>query len=215
MTLGLFDSARVLETIPMIDAEVQFINAFYSKSLSKEYRNILLAEILWRQETITISGRKHLQPRLTAWYGDPGCRYSYSGIALDPNAWTPTLRQIKQDIEAATGHCFNSVLLNLYRDERDSMGWHSDAEAELGSSPVIASLSLGETRTFKLKHKIKKEQKQISLELTDGSLLVMAGSTQKFWLHSVDKERKTKDARINLTFRNIVQKNMRVQIIGR
>jgi alkylated DNA repair dioxygenase AlkB len=151
--------------------------------------------VLWNKE--------HLQPRLSAWHGDAGARYSYSGVMLEPHRWTDTLLRIKEDVEHATGQRFNSVLLNLYRNEGDSVGWHSDNETELGSRPVIASLSLGETRRFKLRHKTRKDQKTISLALTDGSLLVMSGTTQKFWRHAIDKEREPKDARINLTFRNI------------
>jgi alkylated DNA repair dioxygenase AlkB len=202
-TFDLFDVPQKLEPLCMEDADVKFMSKFYAQPLSGEYKDILLDETPWCQEKITLWGKEHWQPRLTAWYGDAGTDYSYSGIFLVPNVWTPTLRQIKSDIEALTGYRFNSVLLNLYRDERDSVGWHADAERELGHEPVIASLSLGETRTFKFKHRTRREFKPLSIDLTDGSLLIMAGSTQQFWLHGVDKERKTKGPRINLTFRNI------------
>jgi alkylated DNA repair dioxygenase AlkB len=203
MNYPLFDDATTFESIPMIDADVKFMRGFYRPPLSEQYRNALLEEILWSQETIYLGGRERLQPRLSAWYGDAGNNYTYSGITLRPHPWTDTLLRIKDDIEAATAHRFNSVLINLYRNERDSVGWHSDNEAELGADPVIASLSLGATRIFKFRHKIRKDQKTISLALIDGSLLVMAGATQRFWRHAIDKESEARDQRINLTFRNV------------
>ncbi|RJG06878.1 alpha-ketoglutarate-dependent dioxygenase AlkB [Noviherbaspirillum cavernae] len=200
----LFDEVPLLETIPMADADVRFMRRFYGPALAAQHMRVLLDEIAWRQETIVLWGQQHLQPRLSAWYGDAGSRYSYSGITLEPHPWTATLLRIKGDIEQVTGHRFNSVLLNLYRNERDGMGWHSDDEAELGPEPVIASLSLGEARIFHFRHRTRKTGKPISLTLIDGSLLVMAGTTQKFWRHAVDKESVSRDARINLTFRHIV-----------
>lgn len=202
--LSLLEPATALETMPMIDADMKFMRDFYRPPLCGQYMNILLREIAWRQETIRMWDKQYLQPRLSAWYGDAGKRYTYSGMTLEPNAWTPTLLQIKEDIERASGEPFNSVLLNLYRNEQDSVSWHSDNEAELGDKPVIASLSLGATRIFKLRHKRRKEQKRVALELTDGSLLLMAGTTQKYWQHAIEKERHACGPRINLTFRNIV-----------
>jgi alkylated DNA repair dioxygenase AlkB len=203
-TLTLFEDAATFEPIPLADADLKLMQAFYRPPLSEQYKNALLEEVTWSQEKIVIGGAERLQPRLSAWYGDEGKDYTYSGITLEPHPWSPTLLRIKEDIEAATGERFNSVLVNLYRDERDSVGWHSDNERELGSNPVIASLSLGETRTFKFKHKTRKDLKTLSLPLTDGSLLLMAGTTQKFWRHAVDKEREAKRQRINLTFRNVL-----------
>lgn len=205
-TSDLFDAVQGFEPLRMADANVQFKSAFYVAPLSRRYKDALLAQTPWRQEKIRIRGKEHWQPRLVSWYGDPGAVYSYSGITLHPHEWTDTLLQIKHDVEASIQHRFNSVLLNLYRNESDSIGWHSDDEAELGESPVIASLSFGATRIFKLKHKTGNTQKPISIELTDGSLLIMAGSTQKYWLHGIEKTRKSKDRRINLTFRNIVKR---------
>lgn len=204
-TVDLFECSHQLETIDMPDADVRFTHRFYRPPQSDHLRETLLSETSWRHEKITIFGRQCWQPRLMSWHGDPESRYSYSGLTLAPNAWTPTLSRIRQDIEEATGHRFNSVLLNLYRNERDSMGWHSDDEPELGPDPVIASLSLGETRTFRFKHKTNAAQKPISLDLTDGSLLLMAGTTQRHWLHGIGKETRSKAPRINLTFRNIRQ----------
>jgi alkylated DNA repair dioxygenase AlkB len=203
-TPSLFEETHAFETIPLVDADLRLMTAFYLAPLSQQYKNALLNEVSWSQEKIIIGGAERLQPRLSAWYGDEGKDYTYSGITLEPHPWSLTLLRIKEDIEAATGHRFNSVLVNLYRNERDSVGWHSDNERELGSNPVIASLSLGETRTFRFRHKTRKDLKTLSLPLADGSLLLMAGTTQKFWRHAVDKEKEVKGQRINLTFRNVL-----------
>ncbi|MES2071772.1 MAG: alpha-ketoglutarate-dependent dioxygenase AlkB [Pseudomonadota bacterium] len=202
-TLDLFAACGSLEAIPLPDADVSFARAFYPADVAARYLDILLKDTDWRREKIRVWGKEHWQPRLTAWHGDVGSNYSYSGLTLERKPWTPTLLEIKHDIEALSGHRFNSVLLNLYRDENDSVGWHSDNEAELGPNPVIASLSLGQTRTFKMKHRNRPELKTTSIELTHGSLLLMAGTTQRFWQHAVDKERLHMDPRINLTFRYI------------
>lgn len=202
-TLALF-SCDTIDRIPLPDADVQFRPAFYDPVQSEGLMQLLHAETRWNQETITLWGKHHLQPRLSAWYGDADSMYAYSGVVLNPHPWTDTLLKIRRDIEKASGHRFNSVLLNLYRDGNDSVGWHSDAEPELGTMPVIASLSLGETRTFRFRHKLRKELKPVSLELNDGSLLLMAGPTQRFWQHTVVKERRLCGPRINLTFRTIL-----------
>lgn len=202
-TLDLFAPAPGLESVPMVDADVKFMHGFYRQPQSGQYLQALLQEVAWRQETIRLWDKQYLQPRLSAWYGDADARYTYSGMTLAPLAWTATLLRIRQDIEQLSGHRFNSVLCNLYRDERDSVSWHSDDEAEFGDEPVIASLSLGDTRTFKFRHKRSKPQR-IALDLTDGSLLIMAGTTQKHWQHAVEKERHPCAPRVNLTFRNIV-----------
>lgn len=202
--LDLFDNTSSLEAIPMVDADVRFMQGFYRPPLSAQYMDDLLEEIAWREEKIRLWGKEYMQPRLSAWYGDTGSSYTYSGVVLDPHPWTATLQRIRQDIENVCSHRFNSVLLNLYRDEKDCVGWHSDAEAELGDAPVIASLSLGETRIFRLRHKTRKEMKSVSIELTDGSLLLMAGSTQKCWQHTVPRQSRPCGKRINLTFRSIV-----------
>lgn len=203
-SLPLFDSNCTLENIALVDAELGFAEHFYTGTTADKLFATLFNEAEWRQEHIQVWGKSHLQPRLTAWHADPGIKYSYSGIDLEPNDWTPTLLKIKNDICVATGHTFNSVLLNLYRDQHDSMGWHSDDEPELGRNPVIASLSLGASRRFRLKHKTRSEQKILSLELAHGSLLLMAGSTQHHWLHGIAKQSHTIGPRINLTFRQIV-----------
>ena len=200
---SLFDSGG-WENISVPDADLRVMPALYPAQEASALMQRLLEETPWQQETITLWGKQHLQPRLSAWYGDPGSAYAYSGVVLQPHAWTPTLQRIRSDVENAAGHRFNSVLLNLYRDENDSVGWHSDAEPELGAMPVIASLSLGATRNFRLRHRVRKELKPVAIDLVDGSLLVMAGTTQRFWQHAVPKERTACGRRINLTFRTIL-----------
>ena len=148
-------------------------------------------------------GKRHQQHRLTAWFAEGNKTYTYSGLRCYPNPWNTVLLDIKEKIERLTFASYNSVLLNLYRNGNDSMGWHSDDEPELGKNPSIASVSLGATRTFQLKHRLRKEEPNISLALNHGSLLFMTGSTQHFWKHQIPKTRKHVEPRINLTFRNI------------
>ena len=157
----------------------------------------LMAMTTWRQEIATVMGRRVPIPRLTAWHGEAG--YVYSGIRMPPAPWHAALLEIKAVAEACAGHAFNSVLLNLYRDGRDSVSWHADNEPGLGRNPVIASISLGATRRFQMKHRLRDER--LSLDLPPGSCLVMAGATQHHWLHQVPKTSRPVGPRINLTFR--------------
>lgn len=151
----------------------------------------------WRHEIATVMGRRVPIPRLTAWHGEAG--YVYSGIRMAPAPWNAPLLELKAAAEACAGHAFNSVLLNLYRDGRDSVSWHADNEPGLGRNPVIASISLGATRRFQMKHRLRGER--LSLHLPPGSCLVMAGATQHHWLHQVPKTSRPVGPRINLTFR--------------
>lgn len=182
------------------DADIQFYPTLLNQSDSDRRLAELTQTIPWRQDRIMIYGRSRLQPRLTAWYGDPGKVYTYSGLTLSPTPWTATLLELKAAVEAVSGIRFNSVLLNLYRDGNDSMGWHSDDEPELGQNPVIGSLSLGGTRRFKLRHRSQKSWKY-QLELTSGSFLLMQGTTQHYWQHQIPKTKRPVNPRINLTFR--------------
>ncbi len=154
----------------------------------------------WRQEEAFVMGRRTPVPRLTAWHGEAG--YAYSGISHPPQAWTPPLLALKALAERLAGVPFNSVLLNLYRDGRDSVSWHADNEASLGPEPVIASLSLGAVRRFQLRHRQDRETK-VTIELPHGSCLVMAGATQHRWLHQLPKTAVAVGPRVNLTFRLI------------
>ena len=188
MTADLFPAQEALAPIPMQDAEVYYVRHLPLAQPHHVVMNQLIAEVPWRAENIVVWGRTYPQPRLIAWYGDPGKNYTYSGIQLEPLAWTHALLDIKSRIEAVAGTDFNSVLLNYYRDHRDSMGMHSDDEPELGERPILASLSLGEERTFTLKHRRAKALKPVRLKLASGSLLLMKGETQRYWKHGIDKE---------------------------
>jgi alkylated DNA repair dioxygenase AlkB len=204
MVLDLFATETVFERIPMPDADVLLLRRLALAESDLQVLRRLVVEVPWRAEKIVIWGRKLPQPRLTAWYGDPGRSYAYSGIELRPLPWTPLLRDIKTRVEAATESAFNSVLLNYYRDERDSIGFHSDDEPELGRCPVIASLSLGGERTFILKHKRLRQAEPVRLRLPSGSLLLMRGETQHCWRHGIAKENRPCGPRVNLTFRTII-----------
>ncbi|MES2878506.1 MAG: alpha-ketoglutarate-dependent dioxygenase AlkB [Pseudomonadota bacterium] len=199
----LFSDGDVLENIVMPDADVSFASKFNLPGDSSQILQKLISTVPWRAEKVTVWGKKFDQPRLIAWYGDEGKSYTYSGIHMDPNPWTSDLLDIKLAIEALVGVVFNSALLNYYRDERDSMGFHSDDEKELGPQPIIASLSLGEERTFVFKHKRLEGVKPKKIKLASGSLLVMKGDTQKNWKHGIEKESEPCGPRVNLTFRRI------------
>ena len=156
----LFRTASMLEQIPLQDAELYYLRNLPLAQPAETVMNQLINEVPWRAENIVVWGKSYPQPRLTAWYGDDGADYTYSGIHLDPLPWTHTLIDIKSRVEKIAGIEFNSVLLNYYRDHRDSMGLHSDDEPELGRRPIIASVSLGEERIFILKHKTRKDLKR-------------------------------------------------------
>ncbi len=163
----------------------------------------LAAQVPWKQERITLFGRTHPLPRLTCWVGDPGCHYTYSGLASAIEPWTPLLQGLRQRVEAAVGCRFNSLLLNRYRDGRDRMHWHADDEPELDPRHPIASLSFGASRSFRLRprHPARTPADVVDLDLGDGDLLVMDPPTQRHWLHQVPARLRVKQERINLTFR--------------
>lgn len=167
--------------------------------------NVVIQELLesvpWASQTITMFGKQYEEPRRTAWFGDEGTNYTYSGITMTPHAWTPLLQSLREVCEQNSGSTFNSVLLNLYRDGNDKMGWHADDEPELGTEPVIASLSLGATRKFRFRHRVTKEV--VECALPSGSLVVMSGLSQKCWVHEVPQQKRVTTPRINLTFRKI------------
>jgi len=192
----------LLEHLPMPDADVTFYRDFYSPDESERLFHDLSENIQWKQESARFGGKAVPLPRLTAWYGDAGKSYSYSGITVHPLPWTDTLLDIKARVEGVANVTFNSVLLNFYRGERDSVAWHSDDEPELGTNPVIASVSFGATRKFQFKHKTNPDLR-LSVDLIPGSLLLMAGGTQHHWKHQIPKTTKPVGARINLTFRAI------------
>jgi alkylated DNA repair dioxygenase AlkB len=186
----------------MPDAEIWFYPDFFSAAESDAFLQDLLANIAWRQEVARFGSRVVAVPRLTAWYGDAGKAYSYSGITHHPLPWTPTLLAIKYRIEEVADVQFNSVLLNLYRHGRDSVSWHSDDEPELGRNPVIGSVSFGTTRQFRFKHRQISTQRT-AVDLTHGSFLLMRGTTQHYWQHCIPKTARACGQRTNLTFRVI------------
>ncbi len=160
-----------------------------------------LAETIpWRIETARLFGRDMPVPRMTAWFGDAD--YTYSGIHHRAAQFPAVVQRLRVRAEAISRVSYNAVLLNLYRDGSDSVGWHSDNEAGLGDYPTIASLSLGATQRFQFRHRRTKET--ISLELSEGFWLVMAGETQRFWVHQVPKTTAAVEPRINLTFRHMI-----------
>jgi alkylated DNA repair dioxygenase AlkB len=197
--MDLFTSSKILTPIPVPDGELSFLAQLPLSLPNDAVLARLLAETAWRSESITLWGKQFLQPRLTAWHGEAA--YTYSGLRLDPLPFTPLQQEIRQAVEAASGRRFNSVLLNYYRDGRDSMGMHSDNEPELGPQPAIASVSFGATRTFILQH--KRTRQRLKVDLSDGSLLLMAGQLQENWLHGINKTVRTAGPRVNLTFRLI------------
>jgi len=164
----------------------------------------LRADIQWREEEIIIFGERKRVPRLVAWHGDPGAAYTYSGVGHEPEPWTAPLAELRARVEALSGQRFNAVLLNLYRSGADGMGWHADDEPELGVNPVIASVSLGAARRFRLRHRRRKELTR-DLDLAHGSLLLMSGTTQHHWVHALPKTARAVGERINLTFRALLQ----------
>ncbi|GHC64930.1 alpha-ketoglutarate-dependent dioxygenase AlkB family protein [Ulvibacter litoralis] len=186
--------------LPIKDGTVLYIPSFFSSEKASEYFTRLTTETPWQQDSITLFGKTHPQPRLTALYGNNSKPYSYSGITMLPKQFTPTLKEIKCDVEKFSEVNFTTVLLNLYRNGSDSNGWHSDNEKELGTNPVIASVSFGAPRMFHLKHKTDKALKH-KIILEHGSLLLMKGATQENWLHQIPKTTKRVAPRINLTFR--------------
>lgn len=150
-------------------------------------------------------GNKVAQPRLTSWHGDPGKSYTYSGLTVTPNRWTEELSYLREKLRSFLHYDFNSVLVNYYRDGNDSIGTHSDSESGLGptkNNKVIASISLGEARNFCLRNKETKEATQVDLQF--GSLIVMAGTTQKYYTHEVVKTKRLIKDRLNLTYRIII-----------
>ena len=194
---------NLTSTENIADGQVIIYQHFFDKKTSDRFFLELLNDINWQQDKIRIFGKEVNLPRLTAWYGDPGKSYTYSGITMNPDLWSLNLLAIKERIEETVQVNFNSVLANLYRNGQDYVSWHSDDEKELGKNPTIASISFGATRRFLLRHKSNKNLETVDLSLGHGSLLIMKGSIQHYWKHQVPKTAKVKTERINLTFRVI------------
>ena len=180
-----------------------YAQAFDSEDAGRLFA-ALRRELHWEEKQIRLFGKTIVSPRLSAWYGEPGTQYRYSGLTLEAAGWTPSLDEVRARVEALAGVSFNAVLCNLYRDEHDSMGLHADAEPELGPEPVIASVSLGAVRRFTMRPRRPRDGKAFTLELPSGSVLLLSGPTQAHWRHGVPKESSPTGERINLTFRRIV-----------
>jgi alkylated DNA repair dioxygenase AlkB len=165
-------------------------------------RRRLAAELPWQQPHVTVYGKRHLTPRLTCWVADPGCTYRYSGLEQTITPWTPDLLQLRDLLHDQLGWCFNSLLLNRYRDGADRMGWHADDEAELDPAAPIASLSLGVSRDLRFRPRQGAEP-AFAVALGDGDLLVMDPPTQRHWQHALPPRARVQTERINLTFRVI------------
>ena len=193
-----------LQNLPLPKAELLFAPEFLPAAEATALLAHLTAAAAWEQRTIRLFGQQFPQPRLTAWYGDAEARYTYSGLTWEPRPWLPALHKLRQRLEAATATRYNSVLLNLYRDGRDSMGWHADDEPELGPAPAIASLSLGATRRFRLRPRAGLAHPPLGLPLPGGSLLLMRGPTQQHWQHALPKTARPSGPRLNLTFRWVI-----------
>lgn len=196
---SLFPSEKIIFDLP--DAAIEYYPNLFDTATSNMLFEKLLQEVPWQQDEISVYGKSHPQPRLTALYGNEGKSYAYSNIVMHPHAWNPLLMHIKNEVEDRCDESFTTVLLNLYRDGKDSNGWHSDNEKELGRNPVIASVSFGAERSFHLQHNTLDVKQKIILE--HGSLLLMKGSTQHFWKHQIPKTTRAIGPRINLTFRSI------------
>jgi alkylated DNA repair dioxygenase AlkB len=198
--MKLFSSEKTVFKLP--NAEVIYIPNFYSIKAADQYFKHLKSSIHWQQDDITLFGKTFKQPRLTALYAQNTVPYTYSNIIMTPHPFTSELMSIKKDIEMIANHHFTTVLLNLYRNGNDSNGWHADNEKELGKNPVIASVSFGAPRIFHFKHTFYKDEKY-RLVLEHGSLLLMLGEMQHFWLHQLPKTKKQIGERINLTYRTM------------
>ena len=200
-----------MEALPFVPAPIELLPYDGSAVLHEQFLESdgarrafdeLLAENAWETHDIVVFGKRHREPRLSTWHADDDRQYEYSGLLRTPLPMTPLLVDLRDRCERVTGARFNSVLVNLYRDGNDGVGWHADNEAVNGREPTIASISLGATRRFDLRHRESKET--VKVDLRAGSLLVMSGLSQHCWVHQVAKTKHVVGPRINLTFRRVV-----------
>lgn len=194
--------SREPQKLQLPGANVTYYPNFLTLEEATHYFKTIYEETQWQQDDIKVFGKVYPQPRLTALYATNSLPYSYSNITMYPKAFTFALSEIKKKVEAITTTEFTTCLINLYRDGKDSNGWHADDEKELGKNPTIASLSLGASRVFKFRDK-KAKSSVHSMSLEHGSLLLMKDATQHNWQHQVPKTSKFVEPRINLTFRTI------------
>lgn len=198
---SLFESSR--ESLPIADGKLDYYPEWLGAQDADQSFVSLKKTVQWQQSVINMYGKSIVIPRLNAWYGERGRDYGYSGHRFNVLPWLPLLKALKCRIEAETGFKFNSVLVNCYRDGRDSVAWHSDDERELKKNPAIASLSLGAERFFQLRHRYQKQAKVTQISLAHGSLLLMSGPLQHYWQHQLPKVAAKTGERINLTYRYI------------
>lgn len=190
------------QVIPLGQQRLRLIRDWLGPDQADGLLELLPRQLPWRQERIRLYGREVAVPRLQCWVGDPGTRYAYSGLVLEPEPWPDLLQPIRRRLSDETGHAFNSVLCNWYRNGSDSMGWHSDNEPELGPAPVIASLTLGQTRRFQFRPR-GGSRVGTSIDLPHNSLMLMESGVQEHWQHQLPKSRRALGDRINLTFRQV------------
>jgi len=193
------------EIVAHNDLKIRILEDFFNSVDSNKLLKKFILKLPWESMMIKMFGRDTKIPRLQCWIGDKGCEYRYSGKQLSRQIWNQDLIMIRKKIYQELKIDFNSVLVNYYRDGKDSMGWHSDDEKELGPNPTIASISFGSERDLVFRNKITKET--LAIPQTNGCLILIDGETQKNWQHSIKKTQKVIGPRINLTFRNIIIKN--------
>jgi len=193
-----------LEPLALADADVRYDASAIEEPRASALFDVLRAEIPWQQHRLLLFGKFVDAPRLSCWIGDADAVYTYSRTRFEPLPWTLAVASLRDELRTITGTDFNSVLANLYRDGRDSVGWHSDDERELGPQPLIASLSFGAPRRFRLRSLHDANAPVFPLDLVAGSLLLMAGATQHNYRHDLPKTARAVGERINLTFRRIV-----------
>lgn len=195
-------SATHFERVALPGADVRLAPNWLAQDEADRLMERLQLAIPWERHRITLFGRQIDSPRVSCWIGDPGATYTYSRTRFEPRPWPPALAALRDRLGDALDYRFNSVLVNWYRDGRDSMGWHSDDEPELGPAPVIASLSLGQPRAFAFRGR-GDPATGARILLPHGSLLVMRGATQALYRHALPGTRRAVAGRINLTFRYV------------
>lgn len=198
--MDLFNNSPVVNLLPL-DGAADYYGPVFSAGECQGFLDRLLSSVEWRNDEAMIFGRHIVTRRMVAWYGDNEYAYTYSKKTRQSLLWTADLRELKERVEALSGDRFNSCLLNLYHDGEEGMAWHSDAEKAMVKDAAIASLSFGAERKFQFKHKASGRIVDVILE--NGSLLVMRGVCQTFWLHALPKTKKVMRPRINLTFRMV------------
>lgn len=203
----------MMEPIALDAADLRYDAQAYPGAQADALFAALREEIPWQRHRLKLFGRELDAPRLSCWIGDADASYRYSGTRFQPLPWTPAVARLRDDLAVRIGVRFNSVLANLYRDGRDSVGWHSDDEPEFGPEPVIASLSFGAVRTFRLRTRATRTA-ALSLDLAHGSLLVMAGATQRLYQHALPKRAGVDAERINLTFRLVAGTRVAMPLVG-